>query len=388
MPDVYITRQPLVNHQSRIIALRLCLHPGSGGGSGAARMLAALADVWPRGERPVFVSSADANASVLDWDSPDNVTFEFAGKAFIDARGEALRAALQRKRPSLCLDYDQNSDAALASGIVFRFLAFDAQQHNWAQLKALAAKTHSFGMPVAINVDSERAFQSCINAGMTAAASWFFKHPGKDVAKSLNPGQAHTIRVLNLVRRNADVRDIEAALKQDVALSYKLLRYINSAGFGLSCEIQSFRHAVAILGYAKLNKWLSLLLATASRAAMAPALTHTALTRARLMELLAEGLIDAHEHDNLFIVGAFSLLDSLLGVSMEHALDAMHLPQAISDALLGEGGLYGPFLDLAIACEGDDPRALAEHAGMLGISAERLNRAQLAALSFADAMEF
>lgn len=388
MPDVYITRQPLVNRQSRIIALRLRLHPGNGSSADAAHMLGALADVWPRGERPVFVSSPDADAAILGWDFPDNVSFEFAGKAFANGQGAALRTALQRQRPSLCLDYDADADAAFAAAIGFRFLAFDAQQYTPTQLKTLATKTNAFGMPVAINVDSEASFQSCIDAGMSAAASWFFKHPGDDVAKSLNPGQAHTIRVINLVRRNADVRDIESALKQDVALSYKLLRYINSAGFGLSCEIQSFRHAVAILGYAKLNKWLSLLLTTASKAAMAPALTHTALTRARLMELLAYGLVDAHEHDNLFIVGAFSLLDALLGVSMEHALEAMHLPQAICDALLGEGGLYGPFLDLAIACEGDDAEAIAEHAGVLGVSAERVNRAQLSALAFADAMDF
>jgi EAL and modified HD-GYP domain-containing signal transduction protein len=55
------------------------------------------------------------------------------------------------------------------------------------------------------------------------------------------------------VRRNAEVKEIENVLKQDVALSYKLLRYINSAGFGLMCEIQSFRHAVTILGYEKLT---------------------------------------------------------------------------------------------------------------------------------------
>ncbi|WP_221227648.1 EAL and HDOD domain-containing protein [Rhodocyclus tenuis] len=385
MSDVFITRQPLVNRQSRIIALRLRLHGASGD---AARMLNALADVWPQGERPVFVACPDADGRLLDWNIPANATLEFPGAAFCDARAGELLAALHRQRPSLCLDYDEQAGEALAAGLAFRFIAYDAKSQTVAQLKTLAAKMQPYGIGVALNVDSEKAFKATLEAGMTAAASWFFKHPTSAPAKTLNPGQAHIIRVLNLVRKNADLREIEAALKQDVALSYKLLRYINSAGFGLSCEIQSFRHAVTILGYGKLNKWLSLLLATASKASMAPALMHTALTRARLMELLGDGLVDSQEHDNLFITGAFSLLDALLGVSMEHALEAMHLPQPISDALLGEGGLYAPFLDLAAACEGNDREALAEQAGMLGISAERLNRAQLSALAFAEAMEF
>ena len=144
---------------------------------------------------------------------------------------------------------------------------------------------------VITNVYDHPSFQNCLDAGLNAAATWFFKRPSSAPAKALNPGQTQIIRVLNLVRKNADVKDIEAALKQDVTLSYKLLRYINSAGFGLSCEIQSFRHAVTILGYDKLNKWLSLLLATASKDAMAQAQMHTALCRARLMELLGHGLV-------------------------------------------------------------------------------------------------
>ena len=222
---------------------------------------------------------------------------------------------------------------------------------------------------------------------MSAAASWFFKNQTRPQAKTLNAGQAQIVRVLNLVRKNAEVKEIEAALKQDVALSYKLLRYINSAGFGLSCEIQSFRHAVTILGYDKLNKWLSLLLATASKDPMAPALMHTALTRARLMEILAHGLVEPSEYDNLFITGAFSMLDALLGVSMDKALESMSLPEPISDALLGNGGLYAPFLELAITSEGSDGNALAEQAGLLGLSAEQFNRAQIQALAFADTME-
>ncbi len=390
MSEIFISRQPLVNRQSKIIATRLSLHhEGPPSPGDAARGLNAVLEHWPRGEKLVFINAgALADVSLLQWQVPENAVLEVKSEAVLGANAADFVAALQSSRCSLCMIFDAQAKAVLSTGLNFRFIAFDAQRFTPAQLKSLSVQTQPFGMGVAFNVFDGRAFQDCLDAGMAAAASWFFKHPGKTLAKSLNPAQAQIIRLLNLVRKNADVKEVEAAFKQDVALSYKLLRYINSAGFGLSCEIQSFRHAVTILGYDKLNKWLSLLLATASKDPMATALLHTALTRARLMELLGHGLVDKQEYDNLFITGAFSMLDVLLGVSMEKALEAMYLPEGICDALLGRAGIYAPFLDLARVSEGEDGRAIAEQAAMLGLAAETFNSAQIQALAFAESMDF
>ena len=390
MPDVYISRQPLVNRQSKIIATRLTLNLCDGATTrDAAKALSALSEFWPQGEKLVFINLGDSacDADFLEWPAPANATIEVHSASLAGPGGAELIAALQAAQPSLCLVYDAQGQDAFSTGIPFRFIGFDAQRYTPALLKVMSTQTQPYGIGVALNVNDGGNFQACLDAGLNAAASWFFKYPTKAPAKALSPGQAQIIRVINLVRKNADVKEIEAALKQDVALSYKLLRYINSAGFGLSCEVQSFRHAVTILGYEKLNKWLSLLLATASKDPMAPALMHTALTRARLMEVLAHGLVDRSEYDNLFITGAFSMLDALLGVSMDKVLESMSLPEPICDALLGNGGAYGPFLDLAKASEGFDGEALANNASMLGLTADQFNRAQMQALAFADTME-
>ena len=390
MNEVFISRQPLVNGQSRIIATRLTLHPSGGATpSDAGAALRALCDVWPPGARQLFVGCerVPCDVALLEWPIPDNTTIEIHPAALLAADAASFVETLRRAQASLCLHFDEEAVAALAVGVPLRFIAFDARRQSPEQIRLLAERTQPLGIAVAVNVADAATFQACLDAGVVAAASWFFKRPGVAPAKRINPGQAQIIRLLNLVRNNADVKDIEAALKQDVTLSYKLLRYINSAGFGLSCEVRSFRHAVTILGYDKLNKWLSLLLVTASRDAMAPALMHTALARARLMEVLAQGLVDTQDRDNVFITGAFSMLDVLLGVSMETIVESMSLPEPIVDALLGRGGVCGPLLDLARLAEGDDGAALADQAAALGLSAERFNRAQLQALSFADAME-
>ena len=390
MPDVYITHQPLVNRQSKIIATRLTLHLEDGASNKeVVATLESLAEFWPQGEKLVFIdcSNPGSDNALAEWLAPANATLEIHSPSLTDPNAADFVESLKTTQTSLCLIFDGQAQAAISTRIPFRFIAFDAQRFTPAQLQILATKTQPFGIAVAYNVADEAGFQATLNSGMSAAASWFFKYQTRPQAKTLNAGQAQIVRVLNLVRKNAEIKEIEAALKQDVALSYKLLRYINSAGFGLSCEIQSFRHAVTILGYDKLNKWLSLLLATASKDPMAPALMHTALTRARLMEILAHGLVEPSEYDNLFITGAFSMLDALLGVSMDKALEAMSLPEPIYDALLGNGGVYAPFLELAIAGENNDGQALAQQAGLLGLSADQFNRAQMQALSFANTME-
>lgn len=390
MTGIFLSRQPVLNGQSRAIATRLTLHGSKAAGTEAAvQALVALADVWPAGERIFFINSGTfpLATALLDWAVPANAVLELGSSDLLGPGGAECVGTLQAVQPALCLKVDAQVATALACGLQYRFVALDARHFTAAGLKTLVGQLQLHGIVIALNVADRDGFKACLDAGINAVASWFFMRTTAGAArKTLNPGQAQIVRVLNLVRKNADVKEVEAALKQDVALSYKLLRYINSAGFGLSCEIQSFRHAVTILGYDKLNKWLSLLLVTASKDPMAPALMHAALTRARLMESLGHGLVDPQEYDNLFITGAFSLLDVLLGVSMETVLESMSLPEAICDALLGRGGLYAPFLDLARISEGEDGAAIAELADQLGLSAESFNRAQLQALAFADAM--
>ena len=77
------------------------------------------------------------------------------------------------------------------------------------------------------------------------------------------PALQAIVQLIDQVHKEADIEDLENTLKRDPPLAYKLLRYINSPAFGLSVEISSFRHAIMVLGYQRLKRWLALLLATA-----------------------------------------------------------------------------------------------------------------------------
>ncbi|MBK8016977.1 MAG: HDOD domain-containing protein [Betaproteobacteria bacterium] len=202
--------------------------------------------------------------------------------------------------------------------------------------------------------------------------------------KSVTPGQASVLELINLARTEAPPAQIEQVLKRDATLSFRLLRYINSAGFGLSCEIQSFRHAVSILGYQNLGRWLALLLATSGHTSAAPVLMREAAARGRLTELVGESFIAAEERDNLFIVGVFSMLPSILQMPMDQLVGQLNLSESVNDALTARSGLYGPILKLAESVEVPESGALEQAAGNMQLSAAQVNRLHLEALAWAN----
>lgn len=371
-----LTREPVVNKSRAITANRLIAH----GPNIAAVVdtLNSLKEDWPS-HHPVFVSLGRLvpTPDIMNWSVPGNTMLEIPAQALAHPQTIALLPQLQQAGISMCLTWFVRG-TALPPGVDWRFVLIDARKHP--------APAGSPGLSLAWGLADVAAFRQAVGAGYDGASGWFFLH-GNPPAKELSPGHAQIVRLLNLVRNNGEIKDIEAVLKQDVALSYKLLRYINSAGFGLMCEIQSFRHAVSILGYSNLNKWLSLLLVTASRDPSAPAMMQTAIARGRFMEEIGGGFFDKSERDNLFITGAFSLLHVLLGTSMQALLDEMHLPAAVSDALLHDEGEFAPFLKLARRCESFDSSGLAKAVAELHLAPEQINRAQLTALGFADSLQ-
>jgi EAL and modified HD-GYP domain-containing signal transduction protein len=374
---VLIRREPVVNRQKAITATRLVVLAAEA--ANVADTLTALADVWPK-SRTVLLSLGGVapHMDLLDWLIPENTMIEIPAPALADPGTQSLLAELLRGGVPLCLD-GYSPAMKLPPQLQFRFLLADANAYP----KLASAP----GLTIAKGLDNNAEFGAAVQHGYSGATGWFFLRGIKPSGK-LTPSHAQLIQVLNLVRHNADMREIENALKRDVTLSFKLLRYINSAGFGLSCEIHSFRHAVSILGYDKLNKWLSLLLVTASKDPGATALMQTAIARGRFMEIVGAAFFGREQTDNLFITGAFSLLDLLLGAGLAEALEQMHLPEDISDAIIRHEGIYAPFLDLAIACESASVDDLMVKAEALQLTPERFNRAQLEALTFADSLQF
>lgn len=238
---------------------------------------------------------------------------------------------------------------------------------------------------IATKVESRADFSHCKGLGISLFQGYYFAKPENLSARTLNPALMHVLDLLNKVRMNAEVKDIEQIFKLDVALSYRLLRYINSAAMHRRTEIPSIRSAITLLGYQQLYRWLTLLLVTSGDES-APALVKTAVTRGRLTELLGQKHLNGYESDNLFIVGVFSLLDTLLDMPMDKVLEQVSLPEPICDAMLGRDGLYTPYLSLSKACEAGETWQIARLAEKLALEPEQVNVMHLDALSWTENM--
>lgn len=375
---VLISREPVLNRNRLITAHRLTVRtPECGDPVGyAAEALRALEDVWPP-DRTVFVSLNGLTPAppLHFWEMPANVTFEVPLNVISNPETVEMMQNLQASNIPMCLD-GWDGKSTFPEGVSFRYCL----------LPGNAPLANLPGLPIAKGLKNIQEFDTCIRRGFDGACGWFFLR-GNPASKKLNPSHAMVIRLMNFVRNNADIRDIEDILRHDVALSYKLLRYINSPAFGLSVEIQSFRHAVTILGYEKLQRWLSLLLVTSSDDKNAAALMQASLIRARYMENIARDFLPKSDLDNVFITGAFSLLDVLLGCSMEMVMEKLTLPDNVRDALVTRTGPYAPFLNLAISGEHAEYDEYAAQADALQVTAMMANRAQLSAIGFADDLE-
>jgi EAL and modified HD-GYP domain-containing signal transduction protein len=174
---------------------------------------------------------------------------------------------------------------------------------------------------------------------------------------SVKLGVRHAVlaRVLEQLAANASLEAIEATFKHDIALCWRLLRYTAASNFGLLIEVESLRHALELVGNRRLARWIQLLQATVEEPSpAAERLIDVAVMRGRMLEMVGADYFNGTDCDNLFLVGAFSVLPSMLMQTMAESIRTVALPDAVVDALTTREGRFGRLLELVEALEADD----------------------------------
>ena len=178
----------------------------------------------------------------------------------------------------------------------------------------------------------------------------YFERP-KSIGGTVIP--ANRIAVLDLVAKLQDpdirIEEVEEIVTQDVTLSYKLLRLINAAFFGVPQRVDSVRRAVVFFGLERLKNWASVILFNSIEYKPRELLV-TALVRARTCELLAEHM-RLEDPGSYFVAGMFSTLDAIMDAPMPQILDRLQLINEIRDALLEGSGPIGELLTSILAVE-------------------------------------
>jgi EAL and modified HD-GYP domain-containing signal transduction protein len=208
-----------------------------------------------------------------------------------------------------------------------------------------------------VGVESFQVFEACVDAGCHAFQGPFRALPALGQTPAVELGAMATAG--ELLAPDLDSERLEALIARDLELSYRLLRYANSAFFSRRREIGTVRDAITLIGERMTRRW-ALVVALAGGGPRPDELLTDALVRARTMELVAKGLPGLNP-DHAFTVGLFSMLPSLVNRPMEQALSGLGLPADIQDALLDGRPPYGALLDRLIChldgafVQGDGP---------------------------------
>lgn len=199
---------------------------------------------------------------------------------------------------------------------------------------------------LAEKVETIEEFQSALNMGFSYFQGYFFSKPEMLQSKALSPAQMTLAELLyETSKAEMDLVKITQIFERDVNLSYKLLRYSNSAVFKRRSEIETIKQALVVLGQVELKKFLSVLF-TAQVSSEKPAeLMRLAMTRARFAEGIA-GLHRKTDTGKAFLTGMMSLIDAILDEPMSSVLSKLPLAKEIKDALVGEPGILGEYLNL------------------------------------------
>jgi EAL and modified HD-GYP domain-containing signal transduction protein len=242
---------------------------------------------------------------------------------------------------------------------------------------------------IQVGVRNRAELDAAFDRGAVAVLGWPLEidPAGSAATRHAAPDLRVVMALIQGVDREDPVERLEALLKNDPPLAFRLMRYLNSAAFGLTVEISSFQHALMMLGYKKLKRWLALLLVSASQdKAMRPAM-HGAVRRGVLMEELVRSSADEEMRGEMFICGIFSLLDLMLGQTFAELLASVPVPERVRQALVDGRGPYQPYLTLVKALEQGARSDIRDCADACFLSLAEVNAALLRALAAARELD-
>lgn len=206
---------------------------------------------------------------------------------------------------------------------------------------------------LAEKVETQDDFKYCKDLGFDYFQGYFFCKPEIIKGRRLSASRLSALQLLaHLQDPEVDVRALETLLSRDVALSYKLLRLINSAFYALPRKVDSLRQALLLLGSKFITTWVGLIL-LAGIDDKPHELMVTAMVRAKMCELLGQAL-GRKSTESFFTVGLFSALEGLLDCPMEQVLHTLPLADELAAALLRYEGPLGAVLYCVLAYERGD----------------------------------
>lgn len=218
-------------------------------------------------------------------------------------------------------------------------------------------KSHNVDL-LAEKVETLAQYHTCIELGFTYFQGFYFAEPEIIEGKKLSPDKLTLIQIIKNIITGAEPKIIERDIVQSPEVSVSLLKYLNSASFGVKREIGSIKQAIMLLGNKPLLKWVTLLLYAIpdSQVPHSKILMETVLLRAELMKQLTLKMGNNQDADKAYFIGLISMLDTILHKDIDTILQEMSFDEQIQDAILHNETLLGQTLVLSKSLQEHHPK--------------------------------
>lgn len=247
---------------------------------------------------------------------------------------------------------------------------------RYPKLKLLAEK-----------VETYEEYEKAVKLGFTYFQGFFFNKPEVLKIKELSAAKISLLHLLaETTSESTTVSRLTEIISHDVGISYKLLRYLNSAYFYRLEKVDSIQHAIAYLGKQALGRFLTLMIISEMAEKKPEELVRTSLIRARFCELLATTNGQDKLKDRLFLLGLFSLIDAILDSDMEYLTKELPMHEDIKFALVKQTGPLFPYLEAVRAYERREAKECVLALAKIQVPREKVYEKYLQSLEFSQAL--
>ena len=238
---------------------------------------------------------------------------------------------------------------------------------------------------LAEKVETREIFELAQSMGFVYFQGYFFSKPEIFSKKKMTPLRANQLQLMRYaVDPMVDYKKLAAVIKNDAVITYRILRLVNSAYYGLQYKVKNIRHALAILGINNIRKYVTLCTINHMTDEKPEELIKISLVRGSVLESLAPLVGMRKNQEELFILGLFSLIDVISDSTMEEVINKINLPEKVSRTLLTGKGKYAEMLSIVIDYERGNWVQAAETAKKFNLSINELFKHYIPAVEWAN----
>lgn len=240
---------------------------------------------------------------------------------------------------------------------------------------------------LAEKVETQEEFAAALQMGYSLFQGYFFCRPEIMQHGALPSSK---FAYLELLRASTapefDIQILASKIKHEPSLTFRLLRYLNSAAFNLRSEIHSVEHGLSLLGEIELRKWIAVVSVGVLADGKPDELMTVPLIRARFCETMAALAAMPGQANDLFLMGLLSVMDAILDQPLDSILAQLPVRMEIEEALLARKGLYWQLLEIAIAHEFADWEKVSALVSEIGMEEEKVSSLYISAVDWSTAL--